>query len=462
MENDVVITGIIALFLLGFSVNRWAIKGELFHPGFIYSLINYGFYIVFAFGPYTYKFNLDWSYHYMYLLIGCMFVLGINWGCNSGNKKVVNDIIIKPVKLFGLYIIILILTGSSLTQLTSLNSSIVEAGVENRINSLENLQTELNLVSFILGRFQDTFIKVSVTIVTAYAIYQRRNYGRVAILFLMLTLTSLLSNSRTLFILNLTPLFMVIYTILKDRGVVDFTKISWSKNFKYTIPITLTVIFVISVMTNARSLVIASKYEKSYEYIENTTNLQRKSWFDKLTKSQSNLVINPIVELSIYAGSTVAHGGVFTDIAMHSNLRTWGLRNFFPIHRILAQLKLDAGISNFARNNYEKIMARAASSWPIMQYTWWGSPANFIVDFGCIGAPLASLITGWFVGWLYEQSSNSGPILKSTTHSIIFMSMILTPAFGPFSEFSFFLTYLLIVFYMLINSVKVKYIQSQF
>lgn len=461
MGNDIYISGIVALLLLLFSFKKWVVKGEVFHPGFIYSLMNYGFYIVFAFGPYIYKFDLDWSYYYMYLLIVCMFVIGIVLGCTTDNGKVVKDISIKPIKLFLIYIILLIVISSSLTQLTSLSDSIIETGVENRINKLENVQTELNLTNFILRIFHDTFVRLSATIVTAYAVYQRRNYERIIILFLLLTISSLLSNSRTLFILNLIPLLMAIYTILKDRGVVDFAQISWSKNFKYTIPIIIIIGIGISLMTNARSLVIASEYGLSYEYVESTTDLQRKPWFDKFTKSHSNLVVNPIAELSIYAGSAVAHGGLITDIAMNTDLRTWGLRNCFPIHRVLAQLKLDAGISNLAVKNYQRIMARATSYQSSIQYSWWGSPANFMVDFGYIGAPLASLITGWLVGWIYGQSSNSGPIFKATSHSIIFMSMILTPAFGPFSEFSFFITFLIIILYILKKSMKLKYIQSQ-
>lgn len=461
MENDIFISGIAASLLLLFSFKKWVMKGEIFHPGFIYSLINCGFYIIFAFGPYIYKFNLDWSYHYMYLLVTGMFVVGIILGCAANNKKAVKDIIISPTNLFFIYITLLIVIGSSLTQLTSLDDSIIATGVENRIDGIENVETKLNLSSFLFKIFHDIFIKLSTTIVTAYSVWQRRNYERIIILFVVLILSSLLANSRTFFILSLIPILMTIYTILKDRGVIDFTKISWSKNFKYTIPITIIIIAGIVLMTNARSLVIASEYDQSYEYVESTTDLQRKPWFDKFAKSHSNLVVNPIAELSMYAGSAVAHGGLITDIAMNANLSTWGLRNYFPIHRVLAQLKLDAGISNLAVKNYQRIMARATSYQSSIEYSWWGSPANFIVDFGYIGAPLISLITGWLVGWIYGQTTNSGPILKATTHSIIFMSMILTPAFGPFSEFSFCITFLLIIFYMLRNSVRIKYIQSQ-
>ncbi len=395
--------------------------GNFLHPGFVYSLLNCGFFIVFAFGPYTYKFNIDWLYYYIYVLVVWMFVIGVMWGgAIVSSNKVVKDLKIKPLPLFFIYIAVLFLFGSSLTQLTSLDGSIIESGVENRIEQLNNAQANFNITSFILNIVEKSFTRLGTAIVTAYAIFQRRNYTRVAILFIVISLSTLLTNSRTNLITSLIPLFVPIYIVLKDRGLIDFTSINWSKNLKYIIPTFTLIIVGITLMTNARSAVIAYNYEIPYEYVESSTELQRKPWFNEFTNSQTVAVVNPIAELSIYAGSTVAHGGFITDIAMNNNLRTWGLRNIFPVHRVLAQFKLDAGISNLAIKNYKRIIARAISYRSSIQYSWWGSPANFIVDFGYVGAPLASLITGWLIGWIYGQSSNSGPIFKSTTYSAIF------------------------------------------
>lgn len=457
MDNNILITGIGASLLLIFSFRKWARKGDIFHAGFIFSLINFGFFIIFAFGPYEYFFNLHWSYYYMYILIGYMFLLGIDWGEKKGKKLTVKEIQISSTQLFILYILFL-LTGAITIYNSNLlgNYSLQEAAAD-RLEQVNQEATKVNVGSFILAKIKVSFTNIVATLVTAYAIYERKNYIRIMLVFILLTIEAVFTNARTSFVLGLVLIFVTTYTILKEQGFVNFSKIKWSKNFKFTIPGLILTVLVIGMMTNVRSSVIASEYSVPYEYIESTTNLKRKPWFNKFANSQPVFLVNPIAEISIYAGSTVAHGGLVADVAIDSNLRTWGLRNFFSIHRILAQLGLDAGISSIAVDNYSNLITKAEAYLPPIRYSWWGFPANLIVDFGYIGAPLASLFTGWLIGWIYGCISHSVIILKSISYSLILLSIILTPAFGPFSDFTNFTTLSLLICYILMNSVKIRY-----
>ncbi len=459
MEDHILLTGILATLLLLFTFRKWALKGEMFHPGFIYCLINCGFFIVFAFGPYSYGFTLDLAYYYMYILICFAFVAGIIWGGAEGSKKIVRDIKISYVQLWIIYGVLLAILSARLNNLILRSGTTLESGVDNRTEQIEQIQSKLNITTFILTIIEISFIRLSSAIVTAYSVFQRQRYWQIALLVILLTLNGVLTNSRTSFLVGLVPILITIYSVLKDQGVIDFTQIKWSKNFKFTVPITVLIIFIIGAITNARSSIVAADYTVPYEYIESTTSVQRKQWFKEFAQSQPVAIVNPIAELSIYAGSTVAHGGLVSKVAISSGLRTWGLRNFFPIHRILSQLKLDGGFSAFSRQNYQSIVASAAASLSPIEYSWWGYPANLIVDFGYIGALLASFIIGWILGWVYERVSNSGSILKATGYSMVLISVILSPAFGPFSDFSNFTTLTVIIFYILGNSLNIKYLQ---
>lgn len=460
MEDHILLTGVLSALLLLFAFRKWVFKGELFHPGFIFCLINCGFFVLFAFGPYSYGFNLEFSYYYMYVLISYTFVLGIIWGGAKGKKKIVKDIKVGYLQLWIIYILLVGILSARLTTLVG-NGITLETGVDNRSDQIEQVQLNLNLTAFLVTVIEVSFVRLSSAIVTAYSICQRKRYFRIALLVALLALNGVFINSRTSFLIGLLPILITIYSVLEDQGLIDFTQIKWSKNFKFTVPITILLIVAIGVITNVRSSIVAAGYNLPYEYIESTTSLQRKQWFNEFAQSQPVTIVNPIAELSIYAGSTVAHGGLVSKVAMTSDLRTWGLRNLFPIHRILAQLKLDGGFSTFCRQNYQNIVASAGSSLSSIEYSWWGYPANLIIDFGYIGSPLVSLITGWILGWAYSRVSNSGSILKATGYSTILISVILTPAFGPFSDFANFITLMIIIFYILGNSMSIKYLQYQ-
>lgn len=457
MDNSILITGIGALLLLAYSFTKWWVrKGDIFHAGIIFSLINFGFFIVFAFGPYEYFFDIDWSYYYMYILINCMFLIGLIWGESEGEKLIIKDIYINSKQLFCLYILFLLTSAYTIFKYNLLSNFSLQEGAVDRIEQVTQDATEVNIGSFVLEKIKVSFMNVVATLVTAYAVYKRRNYIRIVLLFVLLAAVAIFTNARTTFILGLILVFVPIYTILKEQGYVDFSKVKWSKNFKFTIPALVLTVLVIGIMTNVRSSIIAYNHSAPYEYIESITNLKRKPWFNKFANSQPVYLVNPIAELSIYAGSTVAHGGLITDIAIDSNLKTWGLRNFFSFQRILAQLNLDLGISGIAVHNYYILLAKAEAQLPFIKYSWWGFPANLIVDFGYIGSPFVSLFTGWLIGWIYGCVSHDVIIFKSLSYSLILISIILTPAFGPFSDFTNFTTLLLLICYILMNAVKIR------
>jgi len=459
MEDNILLNGIFASLLLLFSFKKWVLKGDVFHPGFIYCLINCGFFIVFAFGPYSYGFHLNWAYYYIYVLVSFMFIVGIIWGEAKGRKIIVKDIKLSYIQLWILYTILLAVLAVQLTELIGTTGTTLESGVDNRIEQLGQTETKLNTTKYVITTIEISFIRLSSAIVSAYSFFQKKRYWTLIILFILMIINSVFINSRTSFLMGLMPIVITAYSVLKDRGTIDFTQIKWSKNFKFTLPIAILIIVVIGALTNARSSIIAAEYSVPYEYIESTTSLQRKQWFNEFAKSQPVAIVNPIAELSIYAGSTVAHGGLVSKVAMTSDLRTWGLRNFFPIHRILAQLNLDGGFSASSRYNYQRIVASATSSLPGIEFSWWGYPANLIVDFGYVGALLIALITGWIIGWIYGSISNSGSIVKATGYSIILISITLTPAFGPFSDFSNFISFIVFILYILSNSINIKSLQ---
>jgi hypothetical protein len=459
MEDHLILSGVLSILLLLFALKKWASKGDVFHPGLVYCLINCGFFMVFAFGPYSYGFELSFIYYYMYVIISAAFVLGIIRGDNSGRKKLVADIKFSYLQLWIIYGLLLALLLSKLNDLTGGNFTNLESGVDNRAEQIEQAQVKLNIIGFILLILQVSFIRLGTAVTTAYAVFQRKSYWRIVLLAILITLNGIFTNSRTTFLVGLVPIFISIYSVLKDRGVIDFSQIKWSKNFKFTVPITIAILFVIGTLTNVRSAVVSAGYSVPYEYIESTTILQRKEWFNEFAKSQPVAIVNPIAELSIYAGSTVAHGGLVSQISINSRLRTWGLRNFFSIHRIFSQLKLDGGISAFSVRNNQSVIARASSTVNGIEYSWLGYPANLIIDFGYLGSVIVSFMTGWMLGWIYGRVTNSGSILRATGYSIVLISVILSPAFGPFGDFVNFTTFVVIIAYILKKSISIKYLQ---
>jgi hypothetical protein len=166
-------------------------------------------------------------------------------------------------------------------------------------------------------------------------------------------------------------------------------------------------------------------------------------------------VADTIAEMSMYTGGTVASGGVISRIASETELHTWGLRNFFVFHRVLAQLRLDAGFSDEARENYYIIKDRAIREMPAILTGWLGEPGNWIIDFGYLGAPIASLIVGGIVGWMYGRLATAGPIIHSAATSVFALAMLISPSISFFGTFfSNSISFLIFLYYLRKNSYR--------
>jgi hypothetical protein len=248
--------------------------------------------------------------------------------------------------------------------------------------------------------------------------------------------------------------------IISGRSIKYFIK-----KYKFVIvSLILIVILLIFIMTNIRSEVVSEirqdsmRKEKRYEFISSLYKAQKKAWFSSVSKNLPETIVNPIAELSLYAGGTVATGGVTSRIVSDTGWHTWGLRNFFTIHRILSQLNLDGGFSDSCRENFQKVQKKAFLEVPAILSGWLGDPGNAILDFGYLGALLASLCTGWLIGWMYGCFFQSDSTIQATALSILTIPMLITPAYNFFSiDLSNSLNFIGLFLYVLFNSRRLTY-----
>jgi hypothetical protein len=448
------LTGLVAIGLVVYSIIKWAMKGDIFHPGLVYSIINGGIYIVFVFGPYFYTKPVPEIYCYMYVFIICIFVHGIVLGNARGLRKPVKQIKLTPLRLFILYWLLVFLILMSVVPLIISTGGSLEGAVENRFQGIETASdiSNSNPVAFVLTNTILSFFQINTALITSAVLWQRRNYQRIALLILLNVLYALFLNSRTQIVFSLILTFVPIYIVLKERGVIDLSKIKkLLKNIKFIAPFIVIAGLAIFTLTNIRSSVISGDLENSSNVIESIYHAKKKESFKKFISEVSPELSNPISELSLYAGGTVWFGGIATDIVIGSGLNTWGTRSLNSIHRIIDRSGLDGGFANWARENYTNIVAIGPFGFG---FSWWGDPANFIVDYGLIGAPVAAIIIGWIIGWMYGRMSNGGIILKSTGTVIILLSIILTPAVSPFGFFPNFINLSLLGIYLRKKSYK--------
>ena len=259
-------------------------------------------------------------------------------------------------------------------------------------------------------------------------------------------LEAIYTNSRTGLFFGLAIFVVPAYIKFFKSGLLELRKIQWQKYKKYFLAIGLATILIIGFLTNIRSSVMEADSEIPYETIERLVNAERKPWFDSLSQILPLSVMNPLVVLSLYAGSTIAIGGAVTNIALNDNLYTWGFRTLSFLYRVIDRLGLAPELVNQAQENLNKIWEIGG---PAFVYGWWGAPANYIVDFGLIGGFLAAAIIGWIIGWIYGRISNSGFVVKATVSFILFNAMLLTPAVNPFGYFPSFISLVLIIIYIL-------------
>ncbi len=446
----------ILLGLLLIAFRKWASKGEFLHPGFIYLFINGGLFFIFAFGPYRYNYPLLSSYYYIYGLITCVFVGGTILGTFKGKKKSaksINFLIEKKsyiwyLTLIGFYALLLLpLMAGGFNP---------EQIAENYQNEVSAASSSFNIVNFIIINITTSFIQIATAVLISHAVLQpKKYYIRIFVLVLCSFIYSFLTASRTRLVLSVIPIIIPIYITYQNmtyQNTVNL-RLQSKKTKKIIIVIALLIIALIITITNIRS---SSNSLPGYVVIESffpQIGLERKPWFIILEKLPESIVTT-ISLISIYAGSTIVHGGIVTNIVLEKGIFTWGLRNFFPIHRILSQLNLDVGVAELARNNLYKVQEIGEKESLTMLTGWYGSPGNMILDFGYVGALIIAGITGCAIGWIYGRISKSGSIIKSTGISILTISLILTPAAGPFSFFSNFINLFLLGGHLMINSIS--------
>ncbi len=454
--------------LILYCLNKWAFKGEIFHPGLIYSLVNGGIFLVFALGPYNYDLEIDWYYYYTYALITITFIIGINLGTKK--KKFVKEINLSSLSLLILFLIVICLNiwqlNSSILVSNDLSLSL-EGAVENMHlrGALGNQIKEVNLIKYVITQLINSITIITTSIFLASSL-KKKKYLYILIWFFLAILMILLSGSRTIvfkfgFAFAVPWLIVTKYTLFRKITISTKTFRKFfkrhSKKLISLISIILVLIFIIS---NVRSKVEikATNTNKKYRYelIEPLFKAQKKEWFYSIVNNVDPSIVNPLAELSIYAGGTVATGGVASRIASQTGWHTWGLRNFFVVHRILSWLQLDNGFSDYSRNNFYKIVDRASLELPIFKVSWLSDPGNFILDFGYIIAFLPSLITGFLIGSIYSSfSSQNNPIISSLVTSIFAFPMFITPSisfFGP--DLSNAINFFVLICYFWIKSRK--------
>lgn len=441
------------IFLILYCFFKWALKGEIFHPGLIYSFINGVFFIIFAFGPYFYNTEIDWSYYYMYAFITIAFIVGIVCGETGKSKKLVKDITLNRKQFSILYLVAVIPMVLLLISLAiSTNLNLEEAAAKKVLETAQAQSNGANLIEYAITSLIISFNQIVPTVFLTYA-FKAKKYIPIAVWLLVVLGVALLQNSRTFLVFTLLLLLISVYTAIKSRS----QKTSFSlkqlltlikKNRFKIVSIIAIILLLIGIMTNARTKVRSETKigasDQAYEFLEKIYRAQQKQWFSDAILKVPSGSISTVTELSLYAGGTVASGGVTTRIVSETGLHTWGLRNFFVFHRILSQLRLDSGVSDEARENFIKVMAKSTPEVPALLSGWLGSPGNFIMDFGYFGAPIGSLTMGWLIGWLYSSLSCSGTVINATVTSVFAMAMLLTPAtnvFGIFlpSSFNFFI-----------------------
>lgn len=459
-EIHIYTCALILYLLIGYSFFKWIVRGQLFHPGLIYAVINSLFFITFAFGPYKYNVIIDNSYYYMYAFITIAFTVGIVLGEYCKSRKVVKDISLNKAQLFLLYFIIFTFIFVDLINLYKVTNLNLEIGAAEKLKSVEESLEEkninVNLLLFNSLNYSINLIFYSLGITYAFKHLKhlkqkkKKKYIPIALCLIFLffsVFSGMLKNSRTEIVIRVLMLIISYYTVIQTVIQNNYKKnkleiLFWilNKN-KWNIFFLIIILsFLIMIVTNTRIKATDKTdagFQRSIIIIEELYRAEKKQWFESWLTKASPHSVNTIVQLSLYSGGTVASGGVITRIATDTGLHTWGLRNFFVFHRVLAQLRLDGGFSNDCRENYYKVHARAIKEVPAILTGWFGDPGNLLLDFGYVGAPVASLITGWLVGWLYGSLCNSGAVIKATATFVFAIAMLLTPAGNVFSVLLF-------------------------
>lgn len=457
------ISVIFILISISYSFFKWFRKGKIFHPGFIYSFVNGLLFIVFALGQYDYLVKIHWLYYYVYALIITFFIVGIILGENFCIKKV-KDLNINNKNFWLLYITLL--TYFTYLFFNLRNFSLYGA-VEERFSGIAISQMNFNIFDYIIYNVVDSFIEIMSPVVFTYAFY-RKKYIPIIILSLLMLVINIFTNSRTALLYSMFLIIICFYTVYNNNKKLYFyyrNKLLFLVlrknflNFLKKIVVIIAIILALFVTLTYYRMTIHERYD--YQKIEK--NIEQ---YYRAEKKQSWLTVTSpfppvnmtITQISLYLGGTVASGGVIARIATDTGLHTWGLRNFFVFHRILAQLKLDGGFSNIARDNLLKVQDAAVKEIPAVGPGWFGDPGNLILDFGYIGSLVASLFTGWLVGWLYGSLCRAGIFINAIATYVFATSMFLTPAVSIFGLYlSSSISFFALLLYLLTQKPALRY-----
>jgi hypothetical protein len=446
MEISIELAAFAAIGLIIFALKKWAFKGDFFNPGLIYAIVNSLFLIVFAVGPYIYLGKIEPSYYLAYVVIIFAFVGGVSWGEKSKTKTNFKDFFIKkkPLYILGILVIVPLIIQAALSGVLSGDLSLEEAAKNNleRAASLQANKTEVNLPNYIATNLFKSFTELTTAIFLAN-IVQKKGWTKSVFLGLWIfaaIISSFALNSRTILFMSILSLIIPLYTVEKSKFFIwlkekDALKTLLQKNLKRVIVVIILIPLLVVVMTNARSSVKGSSNvitKSRTEFLESAYVAKKKPWFYNTVRDLPPSLVDPIAELSMYAGGTVASGGVISRLAIDTERHTWGLRYFYIFHRVISQLGLDAGFSDYARNNYFKVSELTIKEMPIVKAGWFSDPGNLILDFGYIGGAIASLANGWLMGWMYSRFPETCPILRSTVTSVLALAMLLSPAFNFF------------------------------
>ncbi len=470
MDGNLELVAIASIGLIIYAIKKWALKGEIFHPGLIYTLVNSLFFIVFVFGPYEYRVKLDSIYSYIYVLVNITFIIGLIWGEKIKSKVYFKDIIIKANKLYVLALIVIapLVLQAFVSGLLSGDLSFQDTAKNNltRAAMSQANKDNVNLFNYIFTNLFSSFTVIATSIFLAN-LFQKKRKSKYFLLGAWIfgsIVAAILDNSRTLLFMSLLTLIIPIYLVQKNEIFAFLSKKAalknlLNKNLKNIVIIIFTIALLVTFLSNLRSSVrtAGAAKESRVQVLEEAYQAVKKDWFFPFAKNSPESLFTPVAELSMYAGGTVASGGVIARISTTTEMHTLGLRYFFVFHRLLSQTALDGGFSDFARGNLDKVSALTAREMPIVRAGWFSDPGNLILDFGYLGAPIAALINGVIIGWAYSRFSDSSPVLKSTATSILSIPMLITPAMNFFgADLSRLFNFVFLIYLYLTRSRKTK------
>ena len=243
-----------ALALIGlicYSLKTWFLKGNFFHPGLIYTLVNGSIFLIFAFGPYDYQVNIYWYHYYFYALTVIAFIIGVKLGENTKTRRLVKELKLNRKQIWFLSIIALALVIIVPIMLYSLDLGIFsnELTIQDtaahkiyRANlNAQKREEGISLIKYLVSNLLASFSVIVTSIFLASSLKKKRHLFIFTWLVLALVMSIVLNSRTTLFrsiFAFLIPLLLVKEPV---SGKVKLSprklKILYKKAIKIVIPI---------------------------------------------------------------------------------------------------------------------------------------------------------------------------------------------------------------------------------